>query len=194
LVEQAIARDPHYGAALGRAAVCCMHLASANSAPDREANRQKGIDFARRALQVAGNEPGVLADTAYVLACFGEDINAMTALVDRALAFNPSYASGWHISGFLRLWAGETDLAIEHAERALRLSPRAQARSTSFLIGAALFFSRRFDEAGPRLRARSRKCRFSRPPIVFWRLATRIWGCSTRRAQRSRGCARSPQT
>ena len=43
-------------------------------------------------------------------------------------------------------------LAIERAGRALRLSPRAQARGSSFLIGAALFFSRRFEEAVPRLR------------------------------------------
>ena len=50
------------------------------------------------------------------LACFGEDIDAMIALVDRALAFNPSYARGWHVSGILRLWAGQPDLAIEHAE------------------------------------------------------------------------------
>ena len=111
----------------------CMHLASDGSTPDRDANRQKSMDFARRALEAAGNEPGVLADAAHVLACFGEDIDAMTALVDRALAFNPSYARGWHISGFHRLWAGQTDLAIEHAEIALRLSPRAQAGSTSFL-------------------------------------------------------------
>jgi len=32
------------------------------------------------------------------------------------------------------------------------LSPRAQAEWTSFLIGAALFFSRSFEEAVPRLR------------------------------------------
>jgi tetratricopeptide (TPR) repeat protein len=74
----------------------------------------------------------------------------MIALVDRALAFNPSFARGWQISGFLRLWAGETDLAIEHGEMALRLSPRA-ANQEAFLIGTALFFSRRFEEAVPRL-------------------------------------------
>jgi adenylate cyclase len=34
----------------------------------------------------------------------------------------------------------------------LRLSPRALAGVTSWLIGAALFFSRRFEEAVPRLR------------------------------------------
>jgi len=34
----------------------------------------------------------------------------------------------------------------------LRLSPRDQACGSSWLIGAALFFSRRFEEAAPRLR------------------------------------------
>ena len=34
----------------------------------------------------------------------------------------------------------------------MRLSPRAQASFSSYLIGAALFFSRRFEEAIPRLR------------------------------------------
>jgi tetratricopeptide (TPR) repeat protein len=152
LVEEAIACDPQYGPALGLAARCCMHLATDASSPDRDVTRQKGIDFGRRALEAAGNEPGVLADAAYALACFGEDIDAMIALVDRALAFNPSFARGWHNSGFLRLWAGQSELAIEHAGRALRLSPRAQASGSSWLIGAALFFSRRFSEAAPRLR------------------------------------------
>jgi tetratricopeptide (TPR) repeat protein len=95
----------------------------------------------------------VLTDAALVLACFGEDILAMIALVDRALAFNPSYARAWHVSGLLRLWAGQPDIAIEHANRALRFSPRAEADQTSYLVGIALFFSRRFEEAVPRLRA-----------------------------------------
>ena len=112
LLEEAIARDPHYGPALALAAVWCMTLSSDGSAPDRNANRQKGIDFGRRALEVSENDPRVLADAAYALACFGEDIAAMTALVERALAFNPSYARGWFAGGFLRLWAGQTDLAI----------------------------------------------------------------------------------
>jgi adenylate cyclase len=76
----------------------------------------------------------------------------MIVLVNRAFVLNPSYARGWHISGFLRLWAGQPDLAIGHAGRALRLSPRAQARASSFLIGAALFFGRSFGEAVSRLR------------------------------------------
>jgi adenylate cyclase len=152
LLEEAIARDTHYGPALAFAALCCMQLVTDGSAPDQEANRRKGIDLARRALEVAGDDPGALANAAMALACFGEDIDAMMVLVDRALAINPSYARGWHVSGFLRLWAGQPSLAIEHAEMALRLSPRGQSGMTSYLIGAALFFSRHFEEAVPKLR------------------------------------------
>jgi adenylate cyclase len=151
LLEEAIARDPHYGPALGLAAQCCQHLATNFNAPDRDAIRPKGIGFARRAIEVAEDDPGVLANAAMALAVLGEDLDAMIALVDRALAFNPSYAGGWHISGFLRLWAGQTDLAIEHGEMALRFSPRARANEEAFLIGTALFFGRRFAEAVPRL-------------------------------------------
>jgi TolB-like protein len=151
LVEEALARDPNYGPALGLAAQCCQHLATGFTAPDRDAIRPKGIEFGRRAIEVAGDDPGVLADAAMALAVLGEDIDAMIALVDHALAFNPSFARGWYISGFLRLWAGQTDLAIEHGEIASRLSPRARAGDEAYLIGAALFFSRRFEEAVPRL-------------------------------------------
>jgi adenylate cyclase len=74
----------------------------------------------------------------------------MMALVDRALALNPSFASGWRTSGVLRLWGGQPDIAIEHFEAALRLSPR--TRGVSFaLMGRAHFFARRFDEAVPKL-------------------------------------------
>ena len=151
LLEEAIARDPHYGPALALAATICMTLVSDGSAPDRDANRQKGIEFAHRALRVAGDDPRVLVGAAFALACFGEDLDAMIALVDRAIAFNPSYALGWHTSGFLRLWAGETERASEHAENSLRLSPRALAGMSNYLIGAALFFDRHFEEAVPRL-------------------------------------------
>jgi TolB-like protein len=138
LLEEAIARDPHYGPALGLTAQCCQHLATGFNAPDRDAIRPKGIDFARRAIDAAGDDPGVLADAAMALAVLGEDIDPMIALVDRALAFNPSFARGWYISGFLRLYAGQTDLAIEHGEIASRLSPRAPAGYEAYLIGASV--------------------------------------------------------
>jgi hypothetical protein len=57
------------------------------------------VDLARQAQQVAGDDPGILANTAFVLANFGEDIVAMTAPVDRALTLTPSFSRGWFLSG-----------------------------------------------------------------------------------------------
>jgi adenylate cyclase len=152
LLEQAIARDPRYGPALAYAAICFLRLLIYGRSEDQEGDRRKGADFARRALEVAGDDPGILANAALALAYFGEDIGATIALVDRALAFNPNFGRGWFISGVLRIWAGQPDIAIEHIEAALRLSPRARIGMSLFSIGQAHFLSRRFDEAVPKLR------------------------------------------
>ena len=86
-----------------------------------------------------------------MLASFGEDIGAMTALVDRALVLNPNYARGWGISALLRLWADQPDLAVEHVNRALRLSPLAKVSPAFLILGAAHFFDQRFEAALPEL-------------------------------------------
>jgi adenylate cyclase len=151
LSEQAIARDPRYGPALAWAAHCSYRLLLDGRSEDREAERLKSAEFARRALEVAGDDPAVLVNAADVLAYFGEDIGAILALVERALALNPNFARGWHVSSSLRVWAGQPDIAIEHAEASLRLSPRARVGPSVFLIGAAHFLGRRFDEAVPKL-------------------------------------------
>jgi adenylate cyclase len=151
LLDQAIERDPGFGPALAWAAVCCARLCADGRSEDPKADSRKGADLARRALQVASDDPGIVANAAQALADFGEDIGAMMALVDRALALNPSFARGWHVSGTLRLRAGQPDLAIEHVEASLRLSPRARSGTAYSLMGGALFESRRFDEAIPKL-------------------------------------------
>jgi TolB-like protein len=150
LLEQAIARDPCYGPALAWAAYCCFRLIL-DGRSDEPAHRLKGIDFARRALEVAGDDPGILANAAQALAYFGEDIGAMMALADRALALNPNFARGWHVSGVLRMEAGQPDIAIAHVETSLRLSPRARVGTALAIIGEAHFLARRFDEAAPNL-------------------------------------------
>ena len=106
-MEQAIERDPGYGLALAWAAVCCLRLCSDGLTKDSDADSRKCTNFARRALQVASGDPGILANAALVLASFGKDIGAMMALIDRALTLNPSFARGLYISATLRLKAGE---------------------------------------------------------------------------------------
>ena len=151
LFEQAIAIDPRYGPALSWAAICHMHLSINGWVEAPEATGRKALDLARRALEVAESDPRVLANGAFVLANLGEDIRAMIELIDRALALNPSFARGWFLSGALRLWAGQHDLAIEHVETSLRLSPRERTGTPLHTLGMAYFFKREFDEAASKL-------------------------------------------
>jgi adenylate cyclase len=74
-------------------------------------------------------------------------------LIDRCLALNPSFARGWHWSGVLRNFAGHPDLALEHLNMSLRLSPRDRLGFHLTPIGGALFFMRRFEEAAAKLLA-----------------------------------------
>jgi TolB-like protein/class 3 adenylate cyclase len=152
LMEQAIARDPRYGPALAWAAFCCYRLLLDDRSKDPRGDREKGIKFARRALGVARDDPAILTNAAIVLASFGEDLDAMMALVDRALAINPNYARGWHISGTLKLYAGQLDTAIDHLQASLRLSPRAPIGASLLILGSTYLATRQFDEAARNLR------------------------------------------
>ena len=61
-------------------------------------------------------------------------VNCHVVAVDRALTLTPSFSRGWFVSGILRNWAGQHDLAIEHAETSMRLSPRERRGTTLSLI------------------------------------------------------------
>jgi TolB-like protein len=147
LFEQAIARDPAYGPALAWAAMCHLWRHFDGWAEEPETARRQGIELARRALEVAGDDASVLANAALALAQFGEDIGTMMALVDHSLALDPSSARGWYVSGLLRLWAGQPDVAVAHVETSLRLSPRERLGAHLSVIGSAHLLNRQFDAA-----------------------------------------------
>jgi adenylate cyclase len=132
-------------------AACRLNIDINAWAVDLGSNRHEAIAAARRALGVCESEPGILANVAFVLAYFGEDIGAMVALVERAVTSNPSYARGWYLGGMIRLWAGEPDHAVEDIEKSIRLNPRYRLGHHTFLIGTAHFFGRRFEQAAASL-------------------------------------------
>jgi adenylate cyclase len=150
LVGRALERDPNYGSALAVATRCQCNIYLSDWTNDLESTRVEGIDLARRALRVAGDDPYILASAAYALGLFGEDIATAIALVDRALELNPSFALGWVRSGWLRLWAGHPDLAIKHFETSLRLNPLRKVPAI-FGIAVAHFVARRMKKAGEML-------------------------------------------
>jgi hypothetical protein len=153
LLDRAITRDPGCGPALALAAMCSfqLHLNGWMGSPD--AVRNQGLDYARRALRAAENDPFVLSCAAVVFGYFGEDIEAAIALMDRSLAANPSSVYGWLFSGLLRLFAGQPDTAIAHVERSLRLNPRDRLAAPMTPIGVAYLMKRDFDSAVAKLQA-----------------------------------------
>jgi adenylate cyclase len=147
LAERALERDPNYGSALAVAVACKWNIYLSYWTNDLEAIRNEGISLARRALRVASDDPYVLASAAFALGLFGEDIATAVALVDRSLQLNPSFARGWSRSGVLKQWAGQYDVAIEHIETSIRLSPRENRSGNYLVIGISHFFARRTEKA-----------------------------------------------
>jgi adenylate cyclase len=153
LLEQAIPRDPDYGPALALAADCHAGIEVNGWTADPAAARRNSIDFARRALRSAPDDPNVLAVAAAALGYLGEDIDVSLRLIDRCLTLNPSSARGWFWSALLRVFAGQPDVALEHFQNFSRLSPSNRRANHLNVIGEAYFFSRRFDEAATNLLA-----------------------------------------
>jgi adenylate cyclase len=147
LLEQAIERDPCYGLALIEAASRYTELHVNGWYENAEAVSRTGVELARRALEAAPDDPNVLSKAARALAYFGEDMGAAVALLDRSLKLNPNSARAWMWGGWIRLWAGEPDLAIKHFETSWRLNPRVSRANPLMGIGVAHFFARRFEEA-----------------------------------------------
>jgi len=147
LLERAIERDPKFGPAVAFAAVCHHHFTTIGGVEDPAIHRRAALGYAQRALQASPSDPDTIAEVAFMHGYFGEDIEPATKLIDRALALNPSFCRGWGISGWLRLWAGHMDVAVEHLQTAIRLSPLDPKATQLYGIAVAHFFEGRFSDA-----------------------------------------------
>jgi tetratricopeptide (TPR) repeat protein len=154
LLGDAIERDSHYGAALAWAAAVRTQLDINGWAEHREACGHEAIDLARRAVQAAPDDPETLGVASLTLGySHGENIDAAMTMIERSLTLSPSRAHSWLISGWIRLWAGQPESAIEHLNASLRLNPRGVRAMHTLGVGIAHFLNRRFADALPMLHA-----------------------------------------
>jgi hypothetical protein len=80
---------------------------------DKRQNREEGIALANRALRTSSNDAHVLGPAAYVLGYFEQDMSPAITLMDRSLQLNPSFAIGWHWSGWLAAYRCATRFALK---------------------------------------------------------------------------------
>ena len=118
--------DPDYAIAHAMAARCYSQravfdpvAALADVESIAEAER-----LARRAADLGRDDAITLSHAGTVLGFIVRDVRGGLALTQRAVAFNPNLAVAWFAEGWLKVWLGEPEAAIQCLNTAIQLSPQ----------------------------------------------------------------------
>ncbi len=123
LFYRAIELDPEFARPYALAAGCYLMRKSNGWIVDRTAEIAETERLARLGADLGRTDAVALAWSAHALGLVVGDIKTGIALIDHALRLNANLAVAWQRSGWLRIYAGDCELAIEHLKRAMRLSP-----------------------------------------------------------------------
>jgi tetratricopeptide (TPR) repeat protein len=148
LFHKAMELDPNFAAAYAMAARSYSQRKSSGWTTDRAHEVAETARLARRAGELGRDDASALCSAGSALAFVVGDLDGAAIYIDSALALNPNLAWAWLSSALVKVWLGESSVAIEHANRAMRLSPQdVQVFVMQFAIGLAHFFEGRFSEA-----------------------------------------------
>ena len=121
-LQRAIEIESDYPLALALAAWCQARKVIYNWTPALDDAKTEGLRLARLAGDATSADPVVLTALSAAHSVIG-DLEKATALIEKALALDPSSAMAWNRSGWLNAYCDRSEIAIEHFERAIRLSP-----------------------------------------------------------------------
>jgi TolB-like protein/class 3 adenylate cyclase len=123
LAYRAIELDANYAAPYGLALSCYVVRKTNGWATDTAQDISETARLAAKAAEVGRDEPFALASAGFALANILGDLDAGASLIERALDLNPNGALPLIQCGFVRVWLGQPEIAIEHLQEAMRLSP-----------------------------------------------------------------------
>jgi TolB-like protein/class 3 adenylate cyclase len=166
LLVQAIELDPEYAAAHAMIAWC--HEQRYLRGGLHEEAKNAGLHHARTALAVGGDDAAALATAGFVIAVMEYDYRTATAAFDRSFALSSSSALALGFSSIVRAWQGDEATAIDHAERAIRLSPYDPLLYLPYVgLAYAHFAAGRFGDAAVAAgRASESNPKFSMPYVL----------------------------
>jgi len=146
-LNRAIEIEPDYPLALSLAAWCQAQKVVYNWTPALDEAKAEGLRLARLAGDMQNDDPLVLTMLCAAHSVVG-DLDTASALIEKALALDPNAAFGWNRSGWLNTYLIRPDVAIEHFQRAIRLSPFDPMNFNCLIgIGNAHFAAERYEEA-----------------------------------------------
>ena len=148
LFNSAIEIDPDFASAYARAAACYAYAKGNGWISDTANEIAEATRLAQRAVELGKDDAMALAASGWALAFVVRDLEAGAGLIDRALVLNSNLAEAWFYGGWVKIYLGEPEPAIERFARAMRLSPL-DPRVTATRAGTAHahFFLGRYDEA-----------------------------------------------
>ncbi len=120
--SKAIDLDTNFAAAYAMAARCFAQRKGGWST-DREQEAAETVQLARHAVKLGKEDAFALSSAGMAFSFVVGDHDYGKALTDRAVALNPNLALAWLFSGWVRIWLGETEAAIDRIDRAIRLNP-----------------------------------------------------------------------
>jgi tetratricopeptide (TPR) repeat protein len=148
LFYKAIELDPTFATAFGMAARCYSRRKTGGWVTDRAYEIAETARLGRRAGELGRDDAVALCSAGNALSFVVGELDDGDALIDRALVLNPNLAEAWFFSGWVKIWLGEPEVAIEREARAMRLSPH-DPLIFDMQAGAAIghFFAGRYSEA-----------------------------------------------
>jgi TolB-like protein len=148
LFNKAIELDPDFASAYGMASWCYVRRKGSRWMTDRVQETAEAARLGRRAVELGWDDPVALAWGGFSLAYVVHDVEVGATLIDRALLLNPNLAEAWHFSGWVRIYLGQPEIAIEHLAHAMRLSPVDPLTFVTLMaIAFAHFFAGRYNDA-----------------------------------------------
>ena len=121
LVGKAIELEPDY--AVAHAIIAFCHEQRYLRGGLQEETRSAALRHARQAIAAGGDDAAALATAGFVIAVAGHDYETALTAFDRSFALSSSSALALGFSSIVRAWTGDDAIAVEQANRALRLSP-----------------------------------------------------------------------
>ena len=121
LLVKAIELEPDYAAA--HAIIAWCHEARYLRGGMQEETRLAALHHARLAIAKGSDDAAALATAGFVIAVCGRDYETALTAFDRSFALSSSLALAPGFSSLVRAWKGDDAIAVEQANRALRLSP-----------------------------------------------------------------------
>src|SRR5438309_2073302 len=144
LLGKAIELEPDFAAAHAIIAFC--HEQRYLRGGMQEETRLAALRHARQAIAAGGDDAVALATAGFVIAVCGRGYETALTAFERSFGPSSSSALALGFSSIVRAWNGDDAIAVEHAERAIRLSPFDPLRYLPYVgLAYAHFAAGRFE-------------------------------------------------